>query len=212
MIWGVWWWVEGWKGNMEEGFLGRLSRRRMAGPIYIIILLLSPGDAKIDDADVKQVVVELNHWRWLWRLWQNSRVSIFWQPAVIIVLSAYPRIDEAKSLLAFIVLLILSLSLKLSVWISELFVNTAPWEKTRMIKEEIGRIANTYFEVLMCIKTKDTKQKTRMIKEEIWRIANIRVFWQFCKLSTVIASLSSSCRKGFIPNRKKKQSKRQVYY
>ena len=78
-----------------------------------------------------------------------------------------PRIDEAKSLLAFIVLLILSLSLKLSVWISELFVNTAPWEKTRMIKEEIGRIANTYFEVLMCIKTKDTKQKTRMIKEEI---------------------------------------------
>ena len=181
MIWGVWWWVEGWKGNMEEGFLGRLSRRRMAGPIYIIILLLSPGDAKIDDADVKQVVVELNHWRWLWRLWQNSRVSIFWQPAVI-VLSAHPRIDEAKSLLAFIVLLILSLSLKLSVWISELFVNTAPWEKTRMIKEEI------------------------------WRIANIRVFWQFCKLSTVIASLSSSCRKGFIPNRKKKQSKRQVYY
>ena len=71
---------------------------------------------------------------------------------------------------------------------------------------------NHYFEVLMCIKTKDTKQKTRMIKEEIWRIANIRVFWQFCKLSTVIASLSSSCRKGFIPNRKKKQSKRQVYY
>ena len=103
MIWGVWWWVEGWKGNMEEGFLGRLSRRRMAGPIYIIILLLSPGDAKIDDADVEQVVVELNQWKWLWRLWQNSRVSIFWQPAVIIVLSAYPRIDEAKSLLAFIV-------------------------------------------------------------------------------------------------------------
>ena len=148
MIWGVWWWVEGWKGNMEEGFLGRLSRRRMAGPIYIIILLLSPGDAKIDDADVKQVVVELNQWKWLWRLWQNSRVSIFWQPAVIIVLSAYPRIDEAKSLLAFIVLLILSLSLKLSVWISELFVNTAPWEKTRMIKEEIGRIANTLITTL----------------------------------------------------------------
>ena len=45
---------------MEEGFLGRLSRRRMAGPIYIIILLLSPGDAKIDDADVKQVMFELN--------------------------------------------------------------------------------------------------------------------------------------------------------
>ena len=148
MIWGVWWWVEGRKGNMEEGFLGRLSRRRMAGPIYIIILLLSPGDAKIDDADVKQVVVEWNQWRWLWRLWQNSKVSIFWQPAVIIVLSAYPRIDEAKSLLAFIVLLILSLSLKLSVWISELFVNTAPWEKTRMIKEEIGRIANTLITTL----------------------------------------------------------------
>ena len=50
---------------MEEGFLGRLSRRRMAGPIYIIILLLSPGDAKIDDADVKQVVVELNQWKWV---------------------------------------------------------------------------------------------------------------------------------------------------
>ena len=44
---------------MEEGFLGRLSRRRMAGPIYIIILLLSPGDAKIDDADVEQVVVDV---------------------------------------------------------------------------------------------------------------------------------------------------------
>ena len=42
---------------MEEGFLRRLSRRRMAGPIYIIILLLSPGAAKIDDADVEQVVV-----------------------------------------------------------------------------------------------------------------------------------------------------------
>ena len=58
------------------------------------------------------------------------------------------RIDEAKSLLTFIVLLILSLSLKLSVWISELFVNTAPWEKTRMIKEEIGRIANTLITTL----------------------------------------------------------------
>ena len=44
---------------MEEGFLGRLSRRRMAGPIYIIILLLSPGDAEIDDADVEQVVVDV---------------------------------------------------------------------------------------------------------------------------------------------------------
>ena len=160
MIWGVWWWVEGWKGNMEEGFLGRLSRRRMAGPIYIIILLLSPGDAKIDDADVEQVVVELNQWRWLWRLWQNSRVSIFWQPAVI-VLSAYPGIDEAKSLLAFIVLLILSLSLKLSVWISELFVNTAPWEKTRMIKEEIERIANTLITTLKfwCVWRQKTLKK-----------------------------------------------------
>ena len=56
---------------MEEGFLGRLSRRRMAGPIYIIILLLSPGDAKIDDADVEQVVVELNQWRRWWRLTVN---------------------------------------------------------------------------------------------------------------------------------------------
>ena len=60
----------------------------------------------------------------------------------------HPRIDEAKSLLTFIVWLILSLSLKLSVWISELFVNTAPWEKTRMIKEEIERIANTLITTL----------------------------------------------------------------